>query len=165
MGKHLVVGGTGYVGRELCRQLGDRGEDVFVLSRSRPPGSLPGVWLKGDITQEETVRAALGDHRFDVIYHVASLPGDTGNPVQMATVNVLGLTHMLAYARDTEAKRFVLSSSISAYEWYPGTKFSAPDYMPVDEEHPKRSRDMYSSTKRVQEILAMTFRKFGLQDA
>lgn len=157
MGKHLVVGGTGYVGRELCRQLGDRGEDVFIFSRSKPPDTLPGVWLEGDITQEQTVRAALGDYRFDVIYHVASLPGDSGNPVQMVTVNVLGLTNMLVYARDTEVKHFVLSSSISAYEWYPGTKFNPPDYMPVDEEHPTRSKDMYSSSKRAQEILAMTF--------
>jgi len=118
---------------------------------------MPGVWLKGDITQEGTIRSTLSNHQFDVIYHVASLPGDTGNPVQMVTVNVLGLTNMLVYARDTEVKRFVLSSSISAYEWYPATKFNPPDYMPVDEDHPTRPKDMYSSTKRMQEILAMTF--------
>ena len=105
----------------------------------------------------DSIQAALGDLRFDVVYHVASLPGDTGDPVEMVTVNVLGLTNMLVYARDTEVKRFVLSSSISAYEWYPATKFSPPDYMPVDEEHPKRPRDMYSTSKRAQELVALTF--------
>ena len=89
-----------------------------------------------------------------------SSPGD---PVEMVTMNVLGLTNMLVYARDTEVKRFVLSSSISAVEWYPATKFNPPDYMPVDEEHPARPRDMYSSTKRAQEILALTFyHQYGL---
>ncbi len=75
----------------------------------------------------------------------------------MVNVNILGLTNMLVYARDTKVKRFVLTSSCSAYEWYPATKFNAPDYLPVDEEHPTRPKDMYSSTKRIQEILAMTF--------
>jgi nucleoside-diphosphate-sugar epimerase len=118
---------------------------------------MPGTWLKGDITSSESIQAALGGYSFDSIFHVASLPGDTGDPVQMVTVNLLGLTNMLVYARDTEVQRFVLSSSISAYEWYPATKFCPPDYMPVDEDHPTRPRDMYSSTKLAQEILALTF--------
>jgi len=157
MAKGLVVGGTGYVGRELCRQLAARGDEVSIVSRSKPPESVPGEWLGGDITQMDSIQAALGDHRFDVVYHVASLPGDTGDPVEMVTVNVLGLTNMLVLARDMAVKRFVLSSSISAYELYPATKFSPPDYMPVDEEHPKRPRDMYSTSKRAQELVALTF--------
>ncbi len=157
MTKCLVVGGSGYVGRELVRQLAQRGDDVYVFGRSDQPKNMPGVWLNGDITRQDTIQAALGSHQFDVIHHVASLPGDTGNPVQMVDVNLLGLTHLLVYASRTEVKRFVLSSSISAYEWYPATKFNPPDFMPVDEEHPTRPKDMYASTKRMQEILAMTF--------
>lgn len=163
MAKCLVVGGTGYIGRELVNQLSQRHDEVYVLARSQPPDRVPVVWLRGDITRGETLGQTLGDHRFDVIYHVASLPGDTGDPVQMVTVNLLGLTHMLVYARDTKVNRFVLSSSISAYEWYPATKFSAPDYMPVDEQHPTRPRDMYAATKRMQELLAMSFyHQYGL---
>jgi nucleoside-diphosphate-sugar epimerase len=163
MSRSLVVGGSGYIGRELVRQIAARGDEVFVFGRSPQPQNMPGEWLQGDITQAHTIGAALGDLTFDTIHHVASLPGDTGDPLQMVTVNLLGLTHMLIYARDTEVKRFVLSSSISAYEWYPATKFAAPDYMPVDEEHPTRPKDIYASTKRIQEILAMTFyHQYGL---
>lgn len=163
MTKCLVVGGSGYVGRELIRQLAQRGDDVYVFGRSSQPENMPGVWLNGDITRPDTIQAALGNHQFDIIHHVASLPGDTGDPVQMVTVNLLGLTHMLVYSRDTKVKRFVLSSSISALEWYPATKFNPPDYMPVDEEHPARPKDMYASTKRMQEILALTFyHQYGL---
>ena len=163
MTKCLVVGGSGYIGRELVCQLAARGDEVFVFGRSPRPREMPGRWLQGDMTQPDTVRAALGGLEFDVIYHVASLPGDTGDPLQMVTVNLLGLTHLLNYAREAEAKRFVLSSSISAYEWYPATKFAAPDYMPVDEAHPARPKDIYASTKRMQEILAMTYyHQYGL---
>ena len=163
MAKCLVVGGSGYIGRELVRQLAARGDEVTIFGRSEQPQDMPGEWLQGDITQADTIGAALGDLKFDIIHHVASLPGDTGDPLQMVTVNLIGLTHLLIYARDTEIKRFVLSSSISAYEWYPATKFAAPAYMPVDEEHPTRPKDMYASTKRIQEILALTFyHQYGL---
>src|SRR5262245_50064410 len=136
MAKCLVVGGSGYIGRELVRLLASQGEDVYVLNRSARPSLLPGVWLQADITDSQAVTTALAPYHFDQIYHLASLPGDTGNPLQMVTVNLVGLTNLLVYARDTRVKRFVLSSSISAYEWYPATHFNPPDYMPVDEEHP-----------------------------
>ena len=106
---------------------------------------------------------ALAGQTFDRILHIASLPGDTGNPEQMVRVNVNGCLNMLEVARQMGAQRFVQTSSISAYEWYPATKFTPPDYLPVDEKHPLRPKDMYSSTKQIQEILAMTyFHQYGL---
>ena len=128
----LVVGGRGYVGRELCEQLFRRGDRVTTLNRSLKPADVQYEWLQADITVKASLDKALANRRFDVVYHVASLPGDTGDPVQMMTVNILGLTNMLVFARDTKASRFVLSSSISAYEWYPATKFVPPVSMPVD---------------------------------
>jgi UDP-glucose 4-epimerase len=157
MSVSLVVGGTGYVGRELVRQLIGRGDQVSVLSRSQPSYSQV-TWLQADLTQRKSVDEVVAGRQFDVIYDVASLPGDTGDPVQMVTVNLLGLTHLLdAARRQPKLRRFVLSSSISAYEWYPATKFQPPDYLPVDEQHPARPRDMYAVTKRMQEMMALTF--------
>lgn len=153
----LVIGGSGYVGLELCRQLNERGDQVATLNRSRGSERLQVETIQADITNRDELNHALKDRRFDVIYHVASLPGDTGDPVQMMSVNIMGLTHVLDHARLTGIKRFVLSSSISAYEWYPATKFNAPDLMPVDEDHPCRPKDLYSSSKRMQEILSLTF--------
>jgi nucleoside-diphosphate-sugar epimerase len=160
----LVIGGSGYVGMELCRQIAQRGDQLATLNRSPRPAGVDYEWLQGDITDQESLAKALHGRVFDVIHHVASLPGDTGDPVQMMQVNALGLTHVLDYARKHACGRVVLSSSISAYEWYPATKFSPPDYLPVDEEHPCRPRDIYSTTKRIQELLATTFQcQYGLQ--
>ena len=153
----LVVGGSGYVGRELCKQLAERGDSVATLNRSAGFGGDGVEWLQGDITDPDSLKKALDGKKFDIIHHVASLPGDTGDALQMIQVNVVGLTNLLNYAKESGVKRFVLSSSISAYEWYPATKFNAPDYLPVNEEHPCRPKDMYASTKRMQEILALTF--------
>lgn len=151
----LVTGATGYVGSEIVRQLLARGKEVTGLGRTEP--GLGASFIRADLTDRTALDRALEGRTFDAIIHTASLPGDTGDPRQMLRVNVEGLGNMLAYAQRAKAQRFVLSSSISAYEWYPATKFRAPDYLPVDEEHPCRPRDMYSTTKRMQELLALTF--------
>jgi len=155
MAKVLVVGGTGYVGSELVRQLLEHQEKVSVLSRSQPTKKVE--WLKADTTDKESLLEKLEGKNYEVIYHVASLPGDTGSPEEMIRVNIVGLTNMLQFANMSKVKRFVLSSSISAQGWYPATKFEKPLYMPVDEKHPCRPKDMYCSSKRMQEILALTF--------
>jgi len=155
MSKVLVFGGTGFIGRVLVDALIERGDDVTVFSRSKPRNEVR--WVAGDITGLAEVNQCLGIRGLDFIYQLASLPGDTGDPRQMVEVNVLGLTNVLQLARDADISRFVLTSSISAYEWYPATKFRAPLMMPVAETHPCRPQDMYSSTKLMQEQLTNTY--------
>jgi len=151
----LVTGATGYVGREVVRQLLELGKDVTALGRTMPDFEVP--FIQADFTDAEALDRALYGKRFDSILHIASLPGDTGDPVQMVRVNVNGCQNMLEFARKSATERFVLSGSIAAYEWYPATKFNPPDYMPVDEHHPCRPKDMYGTTKRMQEELALTY--------
>ena len=155
MATALVTGGTGYVGSELVRQLLRRGDEVVVLSRRQPPEEVR--WLHCDLLNTEALKQQFGEISPDVIYHTASLPGDTGNPQEMVKVNVVGLTNLLEVAREKKVSRFVLSSSISAYEWFPATPFRPPEEMPVTEDHPCRPCDMYSTTKRMQEMLVDTY--------
>ncbi len=155
MAKVLVTGATGYVGRELVRQLNERKDQFWALGRHK--ADLGVSFIEADLTDGKGLSKALEGKSFDWIHHIASLPGDTGDPVQMVQSNVVGLQNILEFARANPVKRFVLASSISAYEWYPATKFNPPDTMPVPEDHPCRPKDMYSSTKRIQEILAMTY--------
>ena len=62
MAKVLVVGGTGYVGMELVRQLSERNDEVTVLSRSKP--ELAAEWLKADITDPAGLKETLKGHSF-----------------------------------------------------------------------------------------------------
>ena len=156
MAKALVIGASGYIGTELVRQLKERGDEVYALDLKRIDD--PAIeCITGDITDAQGFGKALEGRCFDVIYHTASLPGDTGQPYEMINVNVLGLLNVLEWARANPVKRFVLTGTVSAMEWYPGTKFEPPKYLPVDEEHPCNPKDMYASTKRMQELLAITY--------
>src|SRR5207249_1656384 len=109
----LVIGGAGYVGLELCRQLKSAGSRVTMLNRGSGPPGLGIDSIQADISDGLALKSALAGHAFDVIYHVASLPGDTGNPEEMIRVNIIGLTNVLNYAREVRVGRLILSSSIS----------------------------------------------------
>ncbi len=161
MTRVLMTGATGFVGREIFKRLSDVGKEITIIGRSKPDADVP--FLKCDITDDVELGAILLKKQFDCIVHFASLPGDTGNPREMIRTNVVGLQNLLDFAKDSRTKRFVLASSISAYQWYPATKFVAPDYLPVDEKHPCRPKDMYSVTKRMQELLVETyFHQYGV---
>ena len=157
----LVTGASGYVGRALVELALGEGRRITALGRTRPDGVKD--FIPCDFTKPKALDRALVGRQFSHIIHLASLPGDTGDPQEMVRVNVNGCLNLLDAARRLKVRRFVLASSISAYEWYPATKFNPPGYLPVDEEHPCRPKDMYSATKRIQENLAQAYyHQYGL---
>ena len=151
----LLTGLNGFVGQEVYRQLKEKNMEITGLGRNLPMYKIP--FIRADLTKRDELLRALKGKRFDCIMHIASLPGDTGDPLQMVDVNMNGCQNILDFALKTDTKSFILASSISAYGWYPATPFEMPDYMPVDEKHPCRPKDIYSSTKYMQEILCMTY--------
>jgi len=157
--KALVIGGSSYVGNVLLTEL-IKNKDSVIASYNQNISDNTDTsinWVKIDITDKDDVKKLL-NFDFDIIFHIASLPGDTGDPQEMVRVNINGLQNILDLALEKKVKKFVLSSSVSAMGWYPpDTKFEKPDYLPVDEKHPCRPKDMYAATKNMQEILAFTY--------
>jgi nucleoside-diphosphate-sugar epimerase len=160
----LVTGTSGFVGQGLIK-IG-LAEKKQITGLDRTPGEAGIDFIECDLTQPEALEGVLAGRQFSQVIHLASLPGDTGDPQQMVRVNVNGCLNLLEAARRMKVQRFVLASSVSAYEWYPATKFNSPDYLPVDEKHPCRPKDMYSTTKRLQELLVQTYHyQYGLPTA
>ena len=161
MDNFLVTGASGYVGRAFLELALAEGKRLTALGRHPVGGGID--FIPCDLTDDEAMERSLAGREFTHIIHLASLPGDTGDPRQMVRVNVNGCQNLLEAARRMRVKRFVLASSISAYEWYPATRFNPPDYLPVDEKHPCRPKDMYATTKRMQEELAQAyFHQYGV---
>lgn len=113
MNNILVTGATGYVGCEVVKQLNELGKKVTALGRTVPKEKIN--FIQADLTDQEELRQVLKDKSFDCIMHIASLPGDTGNPVEMVKVNINGCQNILEFARKSKVKRFVLASSLSAF--------------------------------------------------
>ena len=71
----LVVGGTGFIGETLCRELHDRGHEVTAMARAPEDAALPdGVdRVMGDVTAYDSIEAAF-EGQDAVINLVATSP-------------------------------------------------------------------------------------------
>lgn len=112
----LVVGGTGFVGRSLVRELIDRKHDVAVLSRSPAASSLPDVveTIAGDVRHPESIEDAFAG-RDSAINLVALSPlfeppdGSTHEAVHLD-----GTRHVVRAAETHGVDRFVQMSALGA---------------------------------------------------
>src|SRR4051812_13878852 len=91
---------------------------------------------------------------------------DTLGDAERFSGNVAMTSNVLAAAFATGVKRVVLGSSFAVYGLYYPSHPMAPDYLPIDEAHPRRPDDPYGLSKLVGEELADGFaRRSSMQIA
>lgn len=121
----FVTGGSGFVGGALCVELVRQGWTVTALLRSPDKSrrlAEQGVHLvQGDILDPASIARAM-PQGVDAVFHVA---GDTSlwakHDAMQTRINVEGTRNLVEAAKAAAAKRFVLTSTISAYGLQPGT--------------------------------------------
>ena len=80
------------------------------------------------------------------VVHAAALAHDTaGTPEQIFSVNVTGTWNALTVAEAVSAKVFVYFSSAQVFGIAEGE--SAPEYLPVDDQHPRNATRPYGLSK------------------
>jgi nucleoside-diphosphate-sugar epimerase len=117
--KVLVTGGSGFLGRELCRQLGARGAVVSSLCR-RPSTALERMGVAqhlGDLTDAGAVSRAVAG--CEAVVHNAALAGVGGPPRPYWSTNVLGTRQVLAQCR-AHGVRTLLYTSTASVAFRPG---------------------------------------------
>ncbi len=163
----LIVGGAGYIGSHVVHEMIRAGHTVTVydnLSHGDRANIPAGVaFVHGDLIDYARLRATLGDseHRFDAVVHLAAFKAAGESmvaPEKYATNNICGTVNLLNVMCETEVKILVFSSSAAVY--------GEPQYVPIDEKHPKEPENFYGFTKLEIERLMQWYDKLrGLRFA
>ncbi len=125
MARHLITGGSGFVGAEIAAALADRGDTVVAFDlRSSPRietlvAGCPNVsFVAGEITEWPAVAAVIQDLRPDAIVHCAAIVGVRASldaPMQTMRVNVEGSLTIMEAMRLFGVRRMVHMSSEETY--------------------------------------------------
>ncbi|WP_424017771.1 complex I NDUFA9 subunit family protein [Halorientalis pallida] len=113
----LVVGGSGFIGTNLSRELDDRGHDVTVLSRDPSGEGLPaGVdTVSGDVTAYDSIEGAF-EGMDAVVYLVALSPlfKPKGGNEKHFEIHTEGARHVVQAAEEHGVDRLVHMSALGA---------------------------------------------------
>ena len=148
MGKILITGASGFIGKALAETISKtRTHELVCMSRS--PTDLPGVtYITGDFSVPQELSKLDPHADIDVLIHLAAVTG--GCPEEdCLRVNVVGTHHLLRYLIDRGCRKFVLASSIAAVGMQ-SVRFR-PLQLPMPDEHPCLDRDGYGFSKYMME--------------
>lgn len=124
---YFMTGALGCIGAWIVKRLVERGDSpvAFDLAEDRrrlaailPPDAIASVrFVRGDITDGEQVRTALGRSGADRVIHLAGLqvPNCRADPAAGARVNVVGTLHVFEAARAAGISRVVYASSAAVF--------------------------------------------------
>lgn len=158
----LVIGGAGFVGSHMVKQLGLSGYRVTTLdnlSNGHRDAVLYGDFVQGDLADKALLTQLIQPGRFDAVMHFASfiqVGESVQEPAKYYDNNVANTLHLLEAMRLAGVKRFVFSSTAAT--------FGQPLYSPMDEKHPQRPLNPYGRSKlMVEQILGDFDRAYGLK--
>ncbi len=141
----LVIGGAGYIGSHVTRAFLDHGYEVTVFDNFqtglRENLFNDAAFVHGDIMRPEQLRAAMAGS-FDGCVHLAALKAAGQSMLQpelYSEANIAGTINILSQASAAGIARIIFSSSAAVY--------GSPQYLPIDEDHPKKPENFYGFTK------------------
>jgi len=161
--KILVVGGAGYIGSHMVKQLCATGASVVVLDNlcSGYSDAVVGdaELVLGSTHDANLLACLFGRHRFDAVMHFAScicVAESVSDPSKYYTNNVSATFTLIDAMCAAGVHRFIFSSTAAVY--------GDPDYIPIDERHPTRPICPYGRSKlMVEQVLEDYDRAYGLK--
>ena len=149
--KVLVVGGAGYIGSHMVKNLHLNKTDVVTLdnlSAGFRDAVLFGEFVEGDIQDRSMLDVLFAKHKFDAVLHFASFI-QVGESVKLPSKyyknNFTNTQNLLDAMVDHGINRFIFSSTAAI--------FGEPEYVPIDELHPKKPINPYGKSKYMVELL------------
>jgi len=158
----LVVGGAGYIGTHMVKDLLRAGYSVVILDnlskghRELIPG---GVFVEGDLGDSALLDRLFTEHDISAVMHFAafSLVGESvQEPLAYYRNNVARTIELLDAMRRHGIMRFIFSSTAAVY--------GEPVTTPISEDHPNQPTNPYGAGKlAVERMLADCAAGYGLR--
>ena len=143
--KILVIGGAGYIGSHVVREFLDQGHTVTVFDNLsnglRENLFADANFVYGDIMDSMALTRTAAEG-FDALVHLAAFKAAGESmikPEKYSLNNISGTINILNAASEHGIKNIVFSSSAAVY--------GEPQYLPIDENHPKAPANYYGFTK------------------
>ncbi|MCP1354887.1 SDR family oxidoreductase [Aneurinibacillus migulanus] len=148
--KVLVTGGAGFIGSHIVDQALEAGYEVCIVddlsTGKRGQVNPQASFYEMDIESLDIERVFQAERPDFVIHQAAqsSVPVSVQNPVHDAKINIVGTINLLEAARKHGVRKVVYASSAAVY--------GEPQYMGIDEVHPKQPLSPYGISKYVPEF-------------
>ena len=161
--KILVTGGAGHIGGALCRKLVENRDIHVTIIDDLSTGSknkLPNEsyknyeFIKGDVNDENYLKNALSDKKFDYVFHYAAVVGVQRTLIDPEKVlnDIQGIKNILNLCKHLNVKRVFFSSSSEVY----GEPVSTPQ---KEDLTPLNSKLPYAVVKNLSEAYLRTFKQ------
>jgi UDP-glucose 4-epimerase len=160
--KILVVGGAGYIGSHMVKQLSLSGTEVITLdnlSCGYKDAVKYGQLVEGDLGDNKVLDKLFSEHNIDAVMHFAAFieVGESViKPAKYYHNNVTNTQTLLDAMVRHDVERFIFSSTAAI--------FGEPQYTPIDEAHKKEPINPYGRSKlMVEQILEDYDTAYGLK--
>jgi len=166
--KILVVGGSGYIGRHVVKNLANQGAEViaFDLVPAAANWIVPGVpFIRGDMTNLEEIMGAIVDHGVQRIvalgyFMTPLLAPDCRDLLNSARVNIIGVTNLFEAARLARVQRVIFASTVGTFGYQDGY---GPELITENTE-PRAPKSLYGLMKLLNNGMAERYAQtFGLE--
>ena len=158
----FIIGGAGYIGSHMVKIAHQAGHDVITvdnLATGHQDAVLYGEFELCDILDTTKLDKLFKKYKPDAVMHFSaySLVGESmTDPYKYYNNNVSGTLGLLKAMIDNDCMKFIFSSSAAI--------FGNPEYIPIDENHPKNPINPYGKSKlMVEEILKDFESAYGLK--
>ena len=169
--KIVVTGGAGRLGRYVIEELVGHGHDVLCIDTVVP--TEPACHsLAVDLREVKGLFSVF--EGADAVMHLARIPfpytangfdpasglwqtPDIAVDTERFCHNVTITYNVLVASLEAGIKKIVTGSSLAVYGLYYPSRPNAPDYLPIDENHPLIPQDPYGMSKLVGEQLCDSF--------